>query len=42
MLLNVIFLSPYQSAAINIDGLVIKRSNSQKLSGVTTDSSFTF
>ena len=36
------FLSPYQSATINIDGSIIKRSNSQKLLGVTIDSNFTF
>ena len=36
------FLSPYQSATINIDGSIIKKSNSQKLLGVTIDSNFTF
>ena len=33
---------PYQSADINIDGSIIKNSNSQKLLGVTIDSNFTF
>ena len=43
MLLNVIFfLSPYRSAAINIDGSIIKSSNLQKLLGVTIDSNFKF
>ena len=36
------FLSPHQSATINIDGSIIKRSNSQKFLGVTIDSNFTF
>ena len=36
------FLSSYQSATINIDGSIIKSSNSQKRSGVTIDSNFTF
>ena len=36
------FLSVYQSATINIDGSIIKSSNSQKLSRVTIDSNFTF
>ena len=36
------FVSPYQSATINIDGSIIKSSNSQKLLGVTIDSNFTF
>ena len=36
------FLSPYQSATINIDGSIIKSSNLQKLLGVTIDSNFTF
>ena len=36
------FLSPYQSAIINVDGSIIKSSNSQKLLGVTVDSNFTF
>ena len=36
------FLSPYQSATINIDYSIIKSSNSQKLLGVTIDSNFTF
>ena len=35
-------LSPYQSATITIDGLIIKSSNSQKLLGVKIDSDFTF
>ena len=42
MLLNVIFLLPYQSATMNIDDSVIKKSNLQKLLEVTTDSNFTF
>ena len=36
------FLSPYQSATIIIDGLIIKSSNSQKLLWVKIDSNFTF
>ena len=36
------FLSPYHSATININGLIIKSSNSQKLLGVTIGSNFTF
>ena len=36
------FLSPYQSATINIDGSIIKNSNSEKLLGVAIDSNFTF
>ena len=36
------FLPSYQSATINIDGLIIKSSNSQKLLEVTIDSNFTF
>ena len=36
------FLSPYQSATINIDGSIIKSNNSQNLLGVTIDSNFTF
>ena len=36
------FLSPYQSATINIDGSIIKSNNSQKLLGVTRDSNLTF
>ena len=36
------FLSPYQSATIIINGLIIKSSNSQKLLGVKIDSNFTF
>ena len=35
-------VSPDQSATINIDGSIIKSSNSQKLLGVTIDSNFTF
>ena len=43
MLLNVIFFLPsYQSATINIDGLIIKSSNSQKLCEVAIDSNVTF
>ena len=44
MLLNIFFffLSPYQSAAINIDGSIIESSNLQKLLGITIDSNFTF
>ena len=36
------FLSPYQSATINIDGSIIDISNSQQLSGITGDSKLTF
>ena len=36
------FLLPYQSATTNIDGSIIKSSNSQKLVGVAIDSNFTF
>ena len=36
------FLSPHQSATINIDSSIIKSSNLQKLLGVTIDSNFTF
>ena len=36
------FLSPYQSATINIDGSIMKSRNFQKLLGVTVDSNFTF
>ena len=36
------FLSPHQSATINIDGSIIKSSNLQRLLGVTIDSNFTF
>ena len=36
------FLSPYQSRTININGSIVKSSNSQKKLGVTTDSNFTF
>ena len=36
------FLLPYQSATINIEGSIIKSSNSLKLLGVTIDSDFTF
>ena len=35
------FLSPHQSATINIDGSIVKSSNLQKLLGVTIDSNFT-
>ena len=35
-------LSLYQSATTNINGSVIKSSNSQKLLGVTIDNNFTF
>ena len=41
MLLNVLFSYCPQST-ININGSIIKSSNSQKLLGVTTDSNFTF
>ena len=36
------FLSPYQHTTININGSVIKSSNSEKLLGITIDSDFTF
>ena len=36
------FLSPYQHTSININGSVIKSSNSEKLLGITIDSDFTF
>ena len=36
------FLSPYQDTSININGSVIKNSNSEKLLGITIDSDFTF
>ena len=36
------FLSSYQSAIMNIDGSIIKISNSQKLLGVTIDINFAF
>ena len=36
------FLSPYQQSSININGPVIKSSNSEKLLGITIDSDFTF
>ena len=42
MPLNVFFLSPYQSATINIADSIIKSSNSQNFLGVTIDSNFTF
>ena len=42
MLLNVLFSYCPQSATININGSIIKSSNSQKLLGVTIDSNFTF
>ena len=41
MLLNVLFSYCPQST-ININGSIIKSSNSQKLLGVTIDSNFTF
>ena len=37
-----LFLSPYQHTTININGSVIKSSNSEKLLGITIDSAFTF
>ena len=40
--MSFLFLSPYQSATININDSVIKSSNLQKLLGVTTDSNFAF
>ena len=36
------FLSPYQHTSININGCVIKSSNSEKLLRITIDSYFTF
>ena len=42
MLLNVLFSYCPQSATININGSIIKSSNSEKLLGVTIDSNFTF
>ena len=36
------FLSPFQHTSININGSVIKSSNSEKLLGITIDSDFTF
>ena len=36
------FLSPYQHTSININGSVIKSSNSGKLLRITIDSDFTF
>ena len=36
------FLSPSQHTSININGSVIKSSNSAKLLGITIDSDFTF
>ena len=36
------FLSPHQHTSININGSVIKSSNSEKLLGITIDSDFTF
>ena len=36
------FLSPRQHTSININASVIKRSNSEKLLGITIDSDFTF
>ena len=41
MLLNVLF-SYFPQSTININGSIIKSSNSQKLLGVTIDSNFTF
>ena len=36
------FLSPYQHTSININGSVIKNSDSEKLLGITIDSNVTF
>ena len=36
------FLWPYQHTLININGFIIKSSNSEKWSGVSIDSDFTF
>ena len=36
------FLSPYQHTSKNINGSVIKSSNSEKFLGITIDSDFTF
>ena len=38
----IIYLSPYQNISININGSVIKSSNSEKVLGITIDSSSTF
>ena len=38
----IFFLSLYQQTSININGSVIKSSNSQKLFGITINSDFTF
>ena len=36
------FLSPYKHTSINVNGSVIKSSNSEKLLGITIDSDITF